>query len=54
MARYRVTMMEKTYYEIYVEANSMDEAEEKAENSLADAEVTDQFVSDICVEEAVE
>lgn len=54
MARYRVTMMEKTYYEIYVEANNQDDAKEIAEDLLADAEVTDQFISDICVEEAVE
>ena len=54
MAKYRVTMMEKTYYEIYVEANSEEEAKDIAENSLGEAEVTDQFVSDICVEEAVE
>ena len=53
MARYRVTMMEKTYYEIYVEANNEEEAQEIAENSIAEAEVTDQFVSDICVEEEV-
>ena len=51
MARYRVTMLEKTYYEIYVDADNGYEAEEKAENSLGDAEVTDQHVTDICVEE---
>ena len=53
MAKYRVTMVEKIYYEIYVEADSEGEAEEIAENSLGEAEVTDQYVSDICVEEEV-
>ena len=53
MARYRVTMMEKTYYEIYVEANNEEEAKDIAENSLGEAEVTDQYVSDICVEEEI-
>ena len=50
MAKYRVTMVEKIYYEIYVDANNEEEAEEIAENSLGEAEVTDQFVSDIFVE----
>lgn len=54
MAKYRVTMVEKIYYEIYVEADNEDEAEEIAENSLGEAEVTDQYVSDICVEEETE
>ena len=54
MAKYRVTMVEKIYYEIYVEANNEDEAEEIAENSLGEADVTDQYVTDIYVEEAKE
>ena len=54
MAKYRVTMVEKIYYEIYVEADSEDGAKEIAENSLGEAEVTDQYVSDICVEEETE
>ena len=51
MAKYRVTMIEKIFYEVYVEADSEKEAEEIAENSLGEAEVTDQYVTDICVEE---
>ena len=54
MAKYRVTMMEKIFYEIHIEANSEEEAEEIAENSLGEAEVTDQYVSDIYVEEETE
>lgn len=54
MPKYRVTMVEKIYYEIYVEANNKDEAEEIAENSLGEAEVTDSYVSDIDVEEETE
>lgn len=53
MAKYRVTMVEKIYYEIYVEADSEEQAKEIAENSLGEAEVTDQYVSDINVEEEV-
>ena len=55
MAKYRVTMMEKTYYEIYVESNNEKEAEEKAIEDFGNGggEVTDNFVSDICVEEEI-
>jgi hypothetical protein len=54
MAKYRVTMVEKVYYEIYVEADSKEEAEEIAENSLGEAEITDQYIADTCVEEETE
>lgn len=54
MAKYRVTMMEKTYYELYVEADNEEAAKEIAENSLGEAEVTNQYVSDIDVEEETE
>ena len=54
MAKYRVTMVEKIFYEVYVEANSEEEAEEIAENSLGEAEVTNCYVSDIFVEEETE
>ena len=54
MAKYRVTMIEKIFYELYVNADSAEEAEEIAENSLGEAEVTDQYVSDIDVEEEEE
>ena len=53
MAKYRVTMIEKIYYEIDVEADNEEEAEEIAENSLGEARVTDQYVFDICVEEEI-
>ena len=56
MAKYRVTFMEKIYYEVYVEADSADEAETKAEIAFGNGDdsvtVTDQYVSDTCVEEA--
>ena len=54
MAKYRVNMVEKTYYEIFVEANNEEEAEKIAENLLGEAEVTDQYVTDICAEEETE
>ena len=54
MAKYRVNMVEKIYYEIYVDADNEDAAKEIAENSLGEAEVTDQYVSDIDVEEETE
>jgi hypothetical protein len=49
-------MVEKTYYEFHVEADNMDEAEEKAIEDFDNGggEVTDSFVSDICVEEETE
>ena len=54
MAKYRVTMMEKTYYEFYVEADNQDEAEEKAVEEFGNGggTVTDCYVSDVNVEEA--
>ena len=51
MSKYRVTMVEKIYYEIYVEANNKEEATEIAENSLGEAEVTDQYVAEVYAEE---
>jgi hypothetical protein len=53
MAKYRVLMVEKTYYEFHVEADSMEEAEDKAveDFGVGGGEVTDSFVNDICVEE---
>ena len=53
MAKYRVTMMEKTYYELYVEADSKEEAEEKAEEAFDNGEgdVNDSYICDITVEE---
>lgn len=57
MAKYRVNFIEKIFYEVYVEADNEDEAEEKA-NELFDSgdesvEVTDQYVDDIDVEETI-
>ena len=54
MAKYRVTMVEKLYYELYVEADNEEEVEDIAENSLGEAEVTDQYITDIYVEEVTE
>ena len=56
MAKYRVLMVEKTYYEFHVEANSLDEAEEKAIQDFGEGggEVTDSFVNEIDVEEETE
>jgi hypothetical protein len=56
MAKYRVTMMEKTYYEIYVEANNPDEAEEKAIKDFGNGggEVTDSYIDYIETEEETE
>lgn len=53
MAKYRVLMVEKTYYEFHVEADSLDEAEKKAIEDFNNGggEVTDSFVNDIDVEE---
>lgn len=53
MAKYRVLMVEKTYYEFHVEANSEEEARSKAEEDFGNGggEVTDNFVSDFDVEE---
>ena len=55
MAKYRVSFVEKIFYEVYVEADNEDEAEEKA-NELFGAgdesvEVTDQYVDETYVEE---
>ena len=55
MAKYRVAMMEKIFYEVYVEANNEEEATEKAQNSLSEAEVTsDSYVEIVDIEEATE
>lgn len=52
MARYRVLMEEKIYYEIYVEADNEYGAAEIARNSLGEAEVTsDSYVEIVDVEE---
>ena len=46
MAKYRVTFMEKIYYEIYVEADNEEEAEEKAIEDFGNGggTVTDSYV----------
>ena len=55
MAKYRVLMEEKIFYEIYVEADNEDEAAEIAQNSLDEAEVySDQYVEVVDVEEETE
>ena len=54
MAMYRVTMIEKIFYEVYVEADNEDEAEDKAieafDNGDESVEVTEQYVDYIEVE----
>lgn len=56
MKNYRVMMIEKIYYEIYVEAENEEQAEEKAikafENGDDAVEITDQGEFEIEVEEA--
>ena len=56
MAKYRVLMVEKTYYEFHVEADNMEEAEVKASEDFNNGggEVTDNFVADIYAEEETE
>ena len=53
MSKYRVTFTERTYYEIYVEADNVDEAEEKAIEEFGNGggTVTDNYVDYIEVEE---
>ena len=53
MAKYRVNFIEKIYYEVYVEADNAEDAEEKAiqEFGNGDGEVTDSYVDEIMVEE---
>ena len=55
MAKYRVTMMEKTYYELYVEADNADEAEKKAIEDFGNGcgTVNDNYVDSIEVEEEI-
>lgn len=55
MSLYRVNFVEKTYYVVYVDADSAEEAEKKAEEAFGNGdesvEVTDQYVTDMCAEE---
>lgn len=55
MAKYRVSFVEKIFYEVYVEADNDDEAEEKASELFSEGdesvEVTNQYVDSIEVEE---
>ena len=56
MAKYRVTMMEKIFYEVCVEADNEDEAEDKAIEAFdnGDVDVADQYVDSVDVEEEEE
>lgn len=56
MAKYRVLMVEKTYYEFHVEADSIEEAESRTIGDFNNGggEVTDNFVADIYAEEETE
>ena len=55
MAKYRVTFMEKIFYETYVEADNEDEAENKVielfDSGDESVEVTDQYVDYMETEE---
>ena len=55
MAKYRVSMMEKIFYEVYVEADNEEEAEDKANELFGDGdesvEVTNQYIDYTEVEE---
>lgn len=57
MPKYRVNFLEKIFYEVYVEAENADEAEEKAtelfSNGDLSVKVTDQYVDEITTEEEV-
>lgn len=53
MAKYCVTMVDKIYYEIYVEANSLDEASDIAQESIDKANIiSESFAEVIDIEEA--
>lgn len=53
MAKYRVTMIDKTFYEVYVEADDEGKAKEIAETSLDKAQVcSDSYIEIVDVEEA--
>lgn len=53
MTKYRVTMMDKIFYEVYVEADDEGKAKEIAETSLDKAQVcSDSYIEIVDVEEA--
>ena len=58
MSKYRVSFIERVFYEVYVEADDADKAEEKAielfDNGDDSVEVTDQYVEYIEAEEETE
>lgn len=58
MKKYCIHMIEKIFYEVYVDANSETDAIEKAteafENGDESVEVTDQYVDHIDAEEEAE
>lgn len=54
MKKYCVTLVDKSYYEIYVEANSLDEASDIAQESIDKANIiSEQYAEVINVEEVM-
>lgn len=53
MAKYRVMMLEKIFYEVYVEADNEEEAEEKANKAYSEdgVDLTDNYCEVIEIEE---
>ena len=52
MKKYRVVVVESQSYEIYVEADTKEEAEEIAEENYGcDGDIFSTFVNVVCVEE---
>jgi hypothetical protein len=53
MKKYRVTFVEKVYHEVYVEANSEEEAEDVAIEAFenGESEINDSYVDDFIIEE---
>jgi hypothetical protein len=52
MKKYRVVVVESQSYEVYVEADTKEEAEEIAEENYGyDGDIFSTFVNVVCVEE---
>lgn len=55
MKKYRVTFIEKVYHEIYVEADDVEDAEDKATEAFenGESEINDSYVDDFIIEEEI-
>ena len=53
MPKYKVTLMDKVYYEIIVEADNEDEAEEIAQDSIESAEVISNSYAEVIETEEI-